>query len=102
MATTLLLELNPDARGECVDVHPEQILSDRPDFFTNSFDLVIASNDVSEGMFMYTFLISRFRIFIILVLNWFDFIAATLMTLSKLLWDHDVPLMVVRSHGLLG
>jgi len=75
VATTLLLELNPDARGECVDVHPEQILSDRPDFFTNSFDLVIASNDVSE---------------------------ATLMTLSKLLWDHDVPLMVVRSHGLLG
>ena len=39
---------------------------------------------------------------IILVFNWFDFIAATLMTLSKLLWDHDVPLMVVRSHGLLG
>ena len=63
VATTLLLELNPDARGECVDVHPEQILSDRPDFFTNSFDLVIASNDVSEGMFMYTFSISRFRIF---------------------------------------
>ena len=49
VATTLLLELNPDARGECVDVHPEQILSDRPDFFTNSFNLVIASNDVSEG-----------------------------------------------------
>ena len=54
MATTLLLELNPDARGECVDVHPEQILSDRPDFFTHSFDLVIASNDVSEGMLFYT------------------------------------------------
>jgi len=75
VATELLLELNPEVRGECVDVHPEQILSDRPDFFTNSFDLVIASNDVSE---------------------------ATLMTLSKLLWENKVPLMVVRSHGLLG
>ena len=52
--------------------------------------------------YLYTFLISIFRIFIVLVLNWFDFITATLMTLSKLLWDHDVPLMVVRSHGLLG
>ena len=73
-ATRLLLELNPEVRGECVDVHPDQILSDRPDFFTNSFDLVIAT-DMDEK---------------------------TLMNLSKLLWENHVPLMLVKSYGLLG
>ena len=73
-ATTLLLELNSEVRGECVDVHPDQILKDRPDFFTNSFDLVIAT-DMDEK---------------------------TLMTLSKLLWENHVPLIVIKSYGLLG
>jgi len=74
VATALLLELNPEVRGECVDVHADQILSDRPDFFTHSFDLVIAS-EMDEK---------------------------TLMSLSKLLWENHVPLMLVKSYGLLG
>jgi hypothetical protein len=33
VATRLLLELNPEVRGDCVDEKPDQILSQRPDFF---------------------------------------------------------------------
>lgn len=41
MATELLLELNPDVRGECIDEGPDQILNNSPDFF-NNFTVVIA------------------------------------------------------------
>ena len=33
VATRLLLELNPEVRGDCVDEKPDQILLQRPDFF---------------------------------------------------------------------
>jgi hypothetical protein len=33
VATRLLLELNPEVRGDCVDEKPDQIISQRPDFF---------------------------------------------------------------------
>ena len=73
MATRLLLELNPEVRGDCVEVSPAQILSDRPDFFL-SFSLVLAT-DMEES---------------------------SIIPLSKLLWDNNVPLIVVKSFGLIG
>ena len=73
VASRFLLELNPEVRGDCVDESPEQVLNNRPDFFT-SFDLVIVT-EIHEK---------------------------TLATLSKLLWDANIPLMVVKTYGLLG
>merc|ERR1712029_384082 len=59
--------------GDCVDESVEQVLNNRPDFLTN-FDLVIAT-EISEK---------------------------TLISLSKLLWNENVPMMVVKTYGLLG
>ena len=73
VATRLLLELNPEVRGDCIDESPEQVLSNRPDFFTN-FDLVIVT-EIHEK---------------------------TLSSLSKLLWNANIPLVVVKTYGLLG
>jgi len=76
VATRLLLELNPEVTGDCVDESVEQVLSNRPDFFSN-FDLVIVT-EISEK---------------------------TLITLSNLLWndsERPVPMMVVKTYGLLG
>ena len=74
VATRLLLELNPEVRGDYVDESLEQVLSERKDFFLN-FDLVILTDIVNEK---------------------------PLSNLSTFLWEHNVPLMVVRTYGLLG
>ena len=66
----LLSELNPEVSGDCVDESVEQVLNNRPDFLTN-FDLVIAT-EISEK---------------------------TLVTLSNLLWDENIPMMVVKTYG---
>lgn len=42
VATQVLLELNPDVRGDYIDESPELLLAHSPDFF-NSFSLVIAT-----------------------------------------------------------
>ena len=73
VATRLLLELNGEVRGDFVDESPEQVLNNREDFFTN-FDLVIAC-EIGEK---------------------------TLAKLSSSLWNSNIPLMVVKSYGLLG
>jgi len=73
VATRLLSELNPEVSGDCVDESVEQVLNNRPDFLTN-FDLVIAA-EICEK---------------------------TLITLSNLLWDENIPMMVVKTYGLLG
>ena len=73
VATRFLLELNPEVRGDCVDESPEQVLNNRPDFFSN-FHLVIAT-EIGEK---------------------------TMLTLSSLLWKANVPLMIVKTYGLLG
>ena len=39
----MLLELNPDVRGDYIDEGPEQILQNSPDFF-NAFTVVVATN----------------------------------------------------------
>ena len=75
VAARLLLELNPEVTGDCVDENVDQVLTNRPDFFTN-FHLVIAT-EISEK---------------------------TLITLSNLLWndtEKPVPIMVVKTYGKL-
>lgn len=67
-----LLELNNEVRGDSVDETPEHILAHRPDFF-KSFTLVIAT-DMSEK---------------------------SLKQLSSLLWQANIPLMVVRAYGFI-
>ena len=73
IATNLLSELNPEVRGVPVDDSPETVLNNDPDFF-NDFDLVIAT-EIGEK---------------------------TLATLSKKLWNANIPMMIVKSYGLLG
>ncbi|XP_059091053.1 NEDD8-activating enzyme E1 regulatory subunit-like isoform X2 [Tigriopus californicus] len=67
-----LLELNNEVRGDSVDETPEHILAHRPDFF-KSFTLVVAT-DMSEK---------------------------SLKQLSSLLWQANIPLMVVRAYGFI-
>uniref|UniRef100_A0AAR5P3F2 NEDD8-activating enzyme E1 regulatory subunit n=1 Tax=Dendroctonus ponderosae TaxID=77166 RepID=A0AAR5P3F2_DENPD len=73
IATQCLLELNPDVRGDYIDETAEHILSNTQNFFKN-FTLVVATG-VSEKV---------------------------LVTLSKHLWECNVPLLVCRSIGFLG
>ena len=72
VATNLLSELNPEVRGVPVDDSPETVLNNNPDFF-DDFDLVIAT-EIGEK---------------------------TLATLSKKLWNANIPMMIVKSYGLL-
>ncbi len=72
VATRLLMELNPEVRGDCVDESADQILRNRPDFFKD-FDLVIAT-EIGER---------------------------AAMTLSSILWEANIPLILVKSYGLL-
>ena len=73
VATNLLSELNPEVRGVPVDDSPETVLNNNPDFF-DEFDLVIAT-EIGEK---------------------------TLATLSQKLWNANIPMMIVKSYGLLG
>ncbi|CAH0546622.1 unnamed protein product [Brassicogethes aeneus] len=73
IATQCLLELNPDVRGDYIDETPEHVMSHTQDFF-NNFTVVIATA-LSEK---------------------------TLIPLSKLLWEANIPLIVCRSIGFLG
>ncbi|XP_046411333.1 NEDD8-activating enzyme E1 regulatory subunit isoform X1 [Neodiprion fabricii] len=72
IATQVLLELNSDVRGDYVDEGPEQILSNSPDFF-NNFTVVITTALPEKS----------------------------LIRLSKILWDLDIPLIVCRSLGFI-
>lgn len=69
----LLQELNPDVRGDYVDESVESLLESRPDFFT-TFKIVVATS-LSEK---------------------------TLIALSKLLWERQVPFFYCRSLGMFG
>ena len=73
VALQMLLELNPDVRGAFVDQPVKEILDNQPDYF-NSFTTVIATG-LSES---------------------------TLLSLSQILWDANIPLIVVRSYGMIG
>uniref|UniRef100_A0A182MK24 NEDD8-activating enzyme E1 regulatory subunit n=1 Tax=Anopheles culicifacies TaxID=139723 RepID=A0A182MK24_9DIPT len=69
----LLQELNPDVNGDYVDEHVEQLIDGQPDFF-RSFDVVVATS-ISER---------------------------TIVRLSNVLWEQNVPLIVARSVGFYG
>ena len=71
--TNYLLELNHDVRGDTVEESPETILAERPDFF-RSFSVVVCCEITEKA----------------------------LKTLSTLLWDANIPLMVVRTVGFIG
>lgn len=43
VATQMLLELNPDVRGDYIDEEPQQILYNSPDFL-NNFTVVVATS----------------------------------------------------------
>ncbi|XP_049962584.1 NEDD8-activating enzyme E1 regulatory subunit [Schistocerca serialis cubense] len=73
VATQLLLELNPDVRGDYVDEDVEQLLLNSADFF-NNFTVVIGSS-LTERV---------------------------LIPLSKKLWELDIPFIVCRSYGFVG
>uniref|UniRef100_A0A0V0G5L6 NEDD8-activating enzyme E1 regulatory subunit n=1 Tax=Triatoma dimidiata TaxID=72491 RepID=A0A0V0G5L6_TRIDM len=72
-ATQLLIELNPDVKGDYVDEPIEELLKNNPNFFS-SFSVVIAT-----------------------ALN-----ERALLPLSELLWNLGVPLIIARSYGLIG
>nr|CAD7442558.1 unnamed protein product [Timema bartmani] len=72
-ATQLLLELNPDVRGDYVDESIEQLLENSPDFF-NNFTVVVGTSLTER----------------------------TLTFLSKKLWELDIPFLVCRSYGFVG
>ncbi|KDR22868.1 NEDD8-activating enzyme E1 regulatory subunit [Zootermopsis nevadensis] len=73
VATRLLLELNPDVRGDYVDENIDQLLENNPDFF-NNFSVVIGTSLTER----------------------------TLVPLSKKLWDLEIPFIVCRSYGFIG
>ncbi|KAK9499289.1 hypothetical protein O3M35_002346 [Rhynocoris fuscipes] len=73
VATQLLVELNPDVKGDYVDEAIEDVLKNNPTFF-NTFSVVIAT-----------------------ALN-----ERALLPLSNLLWSSGVPLIIARSCGFIG
>ncbi|KAG8235621.1 hypothetical protein J437_LFUL014879 [Ladona fulva] len=70
-ATQLLLELNPDVKGDYVDEDVEHLLENSPDFF-NNFSVVIATSLPERK----------------------------LLPLAKKLWEVGVPLLFCRSYGM--
>lgn len=72
VATRMLLELNPDVRGDYIDEEPEQILDNSPDFF-NNFTVVVATSLTERSLIL----------------------------LSRRLWELNIPLIVCRSIGFI-
>ncbi|CAA9996397.1 unnamed protein product [Nesidiocoris tenuis] len=73
VATQLLLELNPEVKGDYVDEAIEELLQNNPDFFKN-FTVVVATS-LPERV---------------------------LIAMSELLWFADIPFIAARSYGLIG
>ncbi|CAH0385252.1 unnamed protein product [Bemisia tabaci] len=73
ITTQLLLELNPDVRGDAIDESLDKLLTNNPDFF-NNFSVIVATR-LSEK---------------------------EIITLSKKLWEADIPLIVCQSIGFIG
>lgn len=77
VTSRLLNELNPDVRGDYVEESLEQLLDSshhHHDIFS-TYTLVIACDLMNED---------------------------SLLQLSKILWDRDIPLIVVKTNGLYG
>ena len=65
--------MNREVLGDSLDESPEAILADKPDFFKN-FSLVIATEMKEKS----------------------------LAQLAKILWEANLPLMVVKAYGFVG
>ena len=77
VTSRLLNELNPDVRGDYVEESLEQLLDSshhHHDIFS-TYNLVIACDLMNED---------------------------SLLKLSKVLWDRDIPLIIVKTNGLYG
>lgn len=74
VATNLLLEMNPEVRGDRIEDSIESILESNSSIFA-SFSAVIASNIYNER---------------------------TLIKLSEILWNLNIPLIVCYSIGFIG
>lgn len=72
-AMELLSELNDDVTGDFMEEHPETLLDSNEEFFSH-FTVVIATNLCEK----------------------------TLLRLGKSLWNHNIPLLICRSYGLIG
>lgn len=94
--TKLLLELNTDVNGEAIEEHPEMLLKQNPNFF-NHFSVVIGcqldekywvtrSNTNFTGSIIKEYIIS----------------CRTLVTISQVLWESQVPFVYVNCIGFLG
>jgi len=73
VAMRLLLEMNHEVRGDCVQETLETVLENNPTFFS-SFSLVISCGLPEKS----------------------------LLSLSKILWKDNIPLLVVKTLGFLG
>eukprot|EP00041_Stephanoeca_diplocostata_P038488 m.1519966 g.1519966 ORF g.1519966 m.1519966 type:complete len:308 (-) comp25226_c0_seq11:6041-6964(-) len=72
-ATELLAELNDEVHGDWIQEDAEVLLATRPEFFKD-FSVVIAAQ-IPES---------------------------TVLSLAAVLWDANIPLVVVRAYGMLG
>lgn len=71
--TQFLQELNPDVNGECIDENVDNIIANNPEFFKN-FSVVVSCG-LSEK---------------------------SLIKLSNLLWELNIPFMACKSVGFFG
>lgn len=69
-----LQELNSDVTGRYLDQDPADLILSDPKYFQNNFDLVVVADLASDP----------------------------LLQLSKILWDANIPLLVVQSSGFMG
>jgi amyloid beta precursor protein binding protein 1 len=72
-ACRLISELNPGVEGDFRVANPETVISESPEFF-RQYSIVIATQLSEKAM----------------------------LGLSKILWEHNIPLILVKSIGFIG
>ena len=72
-ACRLISELNPGVEGDFHVANPETVISQNPEFF-RQYSIVIATQLSEKAM----------------------------LDLSKILWEHNIPLILVKSIGFIG
>lgn len=96
------MELNSDVRGDYVDEGPEQILSNSPDFFNNFTVVVTTALPEKYGTDVFVVVESLDKIERIALTR--DVVCCcfrSLILLSKILWELNIPLIVCRSLGFV-
>uniref|UniRef100_A0A7S1JAU0 NEDD8-activating enzyme E1 regulatory subunit n=1 Tax=Eutreptiella gymnastica TaxID=73025 RepID=A0A7S1JAU0_9EUGL len=74
-ATKWLTELNPDVKGGSLNEKPEMVIETNPDYFRNTDVTLVIATQLPEP---------------------------TIAKLASILHTHNIPLLVVRSYGLIG